>query len=82
MVPQGLILGPVLFSTFIRDLDDGIKGNLIKFADNTKLTREANNLEGVATLRKTWEGWKCSVLDASVQGSLIGDSPPENHQGD
>lgn len=72
--PQGSILGPVLFRVFIRD---GIKCNLMKFADNTKLTGQVDNLEGGATLRKTWEGWKGSVLDALVQGSLVGDSPAE-----
>ena len=45
-IPQGPVLGKVLFSIFVGDMDSGIECTLSRFAVNTKLSSAADMLEG------------------------------------
>ena len=43
-VRQGSVLGHILFLVYIYDLEEGVTGNILKFADDTKLFRKTKEI--------------------------------------
>ena len=51
-VPQGSVLGPVLFLIYINDLEDGVTNWILKFADDTKMFGKVNNQREADIMQK------------------------------
>ena len=43
-LPQGSVLGQILFLVYINDLEEGVTGKILKFADDTKLFRKVKEI--------------------------------------
>ena len=84
-VPQGSVLGPVLFLIYVNDMDAGVLSRISKFADDTKLYHKVctdedkreiqQDLERLVSWANEWQMSfnvsKCAVLQ-------IGNNNPKN----
>ena len=75
-MPQGSVLGPILFLVYINDLEEGVTGNILKFADDTKLFRKTkengdkqklqDDIDKSVRWSENWQMlfnfWKCKCL--------------------
>ena len=75
-VPQGTVLGPVLFLAFINDRPKCVKSNVRLFADDCVLYREIDNETDCASLQsdlrklEMWEDHWCMSFNASKCSSI------------
>ena len=73
-VPQGTVLGPLLFLLYLNDLPDNIQSDLRLFADDCVVYREINSAEDISKLQQdmdTLAQWqdrcgRCTLTQPSV----------------
>ena len=84
-VPQGSVLGPILFLAYVNDLPDSVLSTLYTFADNTRLYHAIKSKDGcdispqeldnITDWGRIWQtnfnSHKCEVLSVGTQVSIV-----------
>ena len=62
-VPQGSVLGPLLFLllVFVNDLHEGIRSKLKLFADDVKMIVDPNNFSNISLDLELLELWEAQL---------------------
>ena len=56
-VPQGYVLGHILFLVYVNDLAEGVTGKILTFADDTKLFRKTKEIGDKKNYKMTFINW-------------------------
>ena len=82
-VPQGSVLGPILFLLYINDIDDNLKSHIIKFADDTKIYRPIARENDATELQKdidtilAWANkWQMKINESKCKIVHMGSKNP------
>ena len=92
-IPQGSILGPILFVLFINDMPDNVNTNLLMFADDTKIyniirkkeeetleTPERSDLQHYIEILNNWsEKWQLKFNSSKCKTLRLGKARNEEH---
>jgi ribonuclease P/MRP protein subunit RPP40 len=87
-IPQGSVLGPILFVLYINDLPESVTSKMFLFADDTKLYKQITkpedrvalqgDVDGMEAWGNTWlmryQPPKCKVLSISSSGDASPDA--------
>ena len=84
-VPQGSVLGPTLFTIYTNDLDENIKSQIPKFADDTKILAPVSNQEQIIELQEDlasafhWAGkWQMAFNPGKCKCVHFGHANPKH----